>query len=99
MGEFTAQLLGWSKTRRLVVREKKEAVGRKLVEVPGYTFRVWVTNTELAAEEVWRRDNGRAAVEQRIEELKNDLAADDFCTRQSFATRRRSWRCSSRSIS
>ena len=34
------------------VRERKEAVGRKLLEVPGYTFRVFVTNTQLAAVEV-----------------------------------------------
>lgn len=91
VGEFRAQLLGWSRPRRFVVvrervREKKEAVGRKLIEVPGYTFRVFVTNPDLAAAEVWRRYNGRAAVEQRIEELKNDLAADDFCTQQFFAT-------------
>jgi hypothetical protein len=68
------------------VREKKEAVGRKLLDVPGYTFRVFVTNTELDAVAVWRTYNGRAGVEQRIEELKNDLAADDFCTQQFFAT-------------
>jgi hypothetical protein len=91
VGEFEAQLLGWSRPRRFVVvrervREKKEAVGRKLIDVPGYTFRVLVTNTDLAAVEVWRTYNGRAGVEQRIEELKNDLAADDFCTRQFFAT-------------
>jgi hypothetical protein len=54
--------------------------------VPRYTFRVLVTNTGLDAVEVWRTYNGRAGVEQRIEELKNDLAADDFCTQQFFAT-------------
>lgn len=91
VGEFRAQLLGWSRARRFVVvrervREKQAALGRKLLEVPGYTFRVFVTNTEMAGEEVWRRYNGRACVEQRIEELKNDLAADDFCTQQFFAT-------------
>jgi len=91
VGEFTAGLLGWSRERRFVVvrervRESKAAVGRKLLDVPGYTFRVFVTNTELAAVEVWRTYNGRAGVEQRIEELKNDLAADDFCTQQFYAT-------------
>lgn len=91
VGEFEAQLLGWSRSRRFVVvrervREKKEALGRKLLDVPGYTFRVFVTHTGLDAVEVWRTYNGRAGVEQRIEELKNDLAADDFCTRQFFAT-------------
>lgn len=91
VGEFRSQLLGWSGARRFVVvrervREKKAAVGRKLLEVPGYTFRVLVTNLEAAPAELWRTYNGRACVEQRIEELKNDLAADDFCTQQFFAT-------------
>jgi len=41
--------MGWSRERRFVVvrervREDKAAVGRKLIDVPGYTFRVWVTN-------------------------------------------------------
>ena len=46
-GEFTWPLFGWSKERRFVVvreriRETKAAVGRQLLDVPGYTFRVWV---------------------------------------------------------
>ena len=36
--------------------------------------------------EIWRDDNGRATVEQRIEELKNDLHDDGFCTKAFFAT-------------
>ena len=91
VGEFTAQLLGWSKARRFVVvrervREDKEAVGRKLIEVPGYTFRVWVTNRSEGTLELWRDYNGRATIEQRIEELKNDLAANGFCLQPFFAT-------------
>jgi hypothetical protein len=91
VGEFTAALLGWSRERRFVVvrervRERKAAVGRKLLAVPGYTFRVFVTDTQLEPVAVWRTYNGRAEVEQRIEELKNDLAADDFCTQQFYAT-------------
>jgi hypothetical protein len=34
----------------------------------------------------WRDYNQRALVEQRIEELKSDLAADDFCLQEFFAT-------------
>lgn len=91
VGEFNAQLLGWSKERRFVVvrervRENKEAVGRKLIDVPGYTFRIWVTNRTDDPLVLWRDYNGRATVEQRIEELKNDLAADDFCTQSFWAT-------------
>jgi hypothetical protein len=90
-GEFTLQLMGWSQERRFVVvreriRESKAAVGRKLIDVPGYTFRVWVTNRSQGALELWRDYNGRACVEQRIEELKHDLAADGFCLHPFFAT-------------
>ena len=38
----------------------KAAVGRKLIDVPGYTFRVWVTNRSEGAVELWRDYNGRA---------------------------------------
>jgi hypothetical protein len=91
VGQFTAQLLGWSKERRFVVvrervRESKAAVGRLLLDVPGYTFRVWVTNRSAGALELWRDYNGRGTVEQRIEELKHDLAANGFCLRPFFAT-------------
>ena len=70
-GEFTVKLFGWSKERRFVVvrgriRETKAAVGRLLIDVPGYTFRVWVTNRSEGTLELWRDYNGRACVEQRI---------------------------------
>ena len=44
-GEFRVKLFGWSQERRFVVvreriRETKAAVGRRLIDVPGYTFRV-----------------------------------------------------------
>ena len=80
-GEFTVKLFGWSKERRFVVvreriRETKAAVGRLLIDVPGYTFpRVLVTNRSQGVLELWRDYNGRACVEQRIEELKRELAA------------------------
>jgi hypothetical protein len=91
VGGFTARLQGWSQERRFVVvrervREDKAAVGRKLIDVPGYTFRVWVTNRPDGALELWRDYNQRACVEQRIEELKNDLSAQGFCTQNFWAT-------------
>ena len=96
VGEFRAALLGWSRERRFVVvrekvRERKAAVGRKRLDVPGYPFRVFVTSTELEAGEGWRTYHGRAGVEQRIEAWKNDLAADDFCTQQFYATEAALW--------
>jgi hypothetical protein len=91
VGEFHLQLLGWDRARRFVVvreqlRERKRSPGRKLFEVPGYTFRVFVTNRPDPPEEIWRDYNQRACVEQRIEELKSDLAADHFCLQEFFAT-------------
>lgn len=90
-GEFTAQLFGWTKERRFVVvreriRESKAAVGRRLLDVPGYTFRVWVTNRSEGVLELWRDYNQRACIEQRIEELKHDLSADGFCLQPFYAT-------------
>jgi hypothetical protein len=88
--QFTKKLQGWSQQRRFVViRERmreKASVGRKLFDVPGYTFRVFVTSLPNPAEEIWRDYNKRADMEKRIGELKYDLAADDFCLREFFAT-------------
>jgi hypothetical protein len=91
VGEFHLQLLGWEQARRFVVvreqlRETKRSPGRKLIEVPGYTFRVFVTSLPDPPEEIWRDYNQRACIEQRIEELKSDLAADAFCLQEFFAT-------------
>jgi hypothetical protein len=91
VGEIRLQLHGWSKERRFVVvrervREGKAAVGRMLLDVPGYTYRIFVTNRTEEAKTIWREYNGRACVEQRIEELKNDLSADGFCVREFFGT-------------
>ncbi|MBV8892576.1 MAG: transposase [Acidobacteria bacterium] len=69
------------------MRESRHSVGRKLIDIPGYTFRVFVTSQRQAAEEVWRDYNRRADAENRIAELKHDLgAADGFCMQKFFAT-------------
>lgn len=91
VSEFTTQLAGWKKARRFVVireriRESKAAVGRKLLDVPGYTFRIFVTNRTEDALVLWRDYNKRAIIEQRIEELKAELNADGFCMKNFFAT-------------
>jgi hypothetical protein len=61
-------------------------VGRKLIDVPGYTFRIFVTSSAEAPEEIWRAYNQRADMENRIAELKHDLGADGFCLKEFFAT-------------
>jgi len=90
-GEFRLKLHGWSVERRFVVirelvREGRDSVGRKLIDVPGYTFRVFVTSCGDPPQEIWRDYNRRADMENRIAELKHDLGADGFCMKQFFAT-------------
>jgi hypothetical protein len=91
VGEFPLKLHGWSAERRFVVirereRESRDRVGRKLIDVPGYTFRIFVTSGAEAPEEIWRDYNRRADMENRIAELKHDLGADGFCLKDFFAT-------------
>jgi hypothetical protein len=91
VGEFRVKLLGWRQERRFVVvreliREGRDSVGRKLIDVPGYTFRIFVTSRGDAPEEIWRDYNRRADMENRIAELKHDLGADGFCLKRFFAT-------------
>ena len=88
---FTLQLQGWSAPREFFairerIRESKNAVGRRLIDVDGYTFRVFVTNRQGDGAELWRDYNQRACCEQHIEELKNDLQADGFCMKDFYAT-------------
>jgi len=70
-GEFFLQLFGWDRPRRFVVirerlRAERPSLGRKLLDVPGYTFRVFVSNLALPPEELWRDYNHRADMENRI---------------------------------
>ena len=78
----------WHAPRRLVVvrellLERPEALGRKLLEVPGYTFHILVTTLGLDPLATWRFYNSRAESENRLKELKEDFGADGFCL-QSF---------------
>ena len=74
--------MGWfGRERRFVVlrervREDRDSVGRKLIDVPGYTFRIFVTSCPEAPEEIWRdyklhcgmeaRPGGRRLLLERI---------------------------------
>jgi hypothetical protein len=84
VGEVNYQAPGWKQERRMVVvreeiRERPEARGRKLFDVPGYTFHTVVTTLALPAADVWRFYNARADCENRLKELKEDFAANGFC--------------------
>jgi Transposase DDE domain group 1 len=65
------------------VRERPEAKGRRLIDVPGYTFHALVTTLELSPVDAWHFYNGRADSENCFKELKEDFGADGFCL-QSF---------------
>jgi hypothetical protein len=91
VGECEIKLMGWAGPRRFAVvreriRETKAPVGKKLIDLPEYTFRVFVTSLPDTPEEIWRDYNRRADMENRIAELKHDLGADRFCLKDFHAT-------------
>jgi len=84
VSEFFYKAVEWDKERRIVVvwqsvKERPEAKGKWLVDVPGYRCQAYVTDLELAPVEVWRLYRGRADSENRIEELKYDFGMSGFC--------------------
>jgi hypothetical protein len=91
VGECEIKLMGWTKPRRFVavrerIRDSKASVGKKLIDIPEYTFRVLVTSLSDPGEEIWRDYNRRADMENRIAELKHDLGADRFCLQDFHST-------------
>ena len=57
VGECEIQLMGWSRPRRFVavreqIRDSKPSLGKKLIDLPEYTFRVLVTSLPSAPEEI-----------------------------------------------
>jgi hypothetical protein len=86
--EFTFQMPSWSRARRFIVVRLRlpDPQYQRLLEVPGYDFRVFVTNRTESPEWLWHHYDQRAAIEPRFSELKEDLGADDFCLHQFFPT-------------
>ncbi len=91
VGELRYETYGWQAPRRIVcvresIPERPQARGRKLIEVPGYTFHTVVTTLELSAVDVWRFYNSRSECENRIKELKEDFGAAGFCLQSFYGT-------------
>lgn len=92
VGEFELKMLKWDRARRFVVVKeqlpprKPRQAALELLDVPGFSFRVFVTNRTEEREWLWRHYDKRAGIEPRFSEIKSDLAADDFCLRSFFAT-------------
>jgi len=89
VSEFMYQAEGWSKARRVVVvrhRIEDQTQGRALLEVPGYTYAVYVTNLTLPPIQVRALYQGRADSENRIKELLQDFAISGFVSDKFWAT-------------
>jgi hypothetical protein len=77
VAEFEHRHWGWSKARRFVVTRRlleETEPQPTLFAVGRYIFRVWVTNLSLTPAGVWHFYEGRAAIEPRIAELREDFA-------------------------
>ena len=88
VAEFEHQLQGWSRARRFVVARRllEETDPQPTLFVLGrYVYRVWVTNLLLSPVGVWHFYDGRAAIEPRITELREDFALRKIPTRSFVA--------------
>jgi len=77
LAETTYRAHGWSNARRLVVARRfieKEDEQTTLFTTGRYLYRGWTTNLDLTPVAVWRFYEGRAAMEPRIRELREDFA-------------------------
>jgi len=76
---------GWSQARRFVVARRliKEAEpAPTLLNLGRYLYRAWVTNLPLTPAGVWHFYDGRAGMEPRIFELREDFALRKIPSRQ-----------------
>ncbi len=74
-GEYRSH--GWPKARRIVVARRfidQDDAQSTLFAMGRYRYRAWVTNMALTPPGVWHFYDGRAAIEPRIRELREDFA-------------------------
>ena len=87
MAEFEHRPHGWPKARRFVVARRfiqQEEAETTLFSMGRYIYRAWVTNLSLTPAGIWHFYDGRAAIETRIRELREDFALRKIPTK-SFA--------------
>jgi hypothetical protein len=92
--EFEYQSPDWKKPRRMVAVRKNieiltKAKGKFLLfdePVGKYRYRLYVTNLDLPAEQIWLSYKDRADAENRIKELKYDFGLDSFCLDKFWTT-------------
>jgi len=69
--------------------ERPEAGGKTLFDLPGDRFQALITNLPSGAADavtVWRRDHGRADIENRIKELGRPFGIKGLCCQSFWAT-------------
>jgi Transposase DDE domain group 1 len=84
MADIEHRSLGWPKPRRFVVARRfisEEETQPTLFALGRYVYRAWVTNLSLTPAGVWYFYDGRAAMEPRIGELREDYALRKIPTR------------------
>jgi len=84
MGECEYQAHAWLEPRRHVVSRRLVETAEHhltLFQLGRYYYRGWVTNMDLTPPGVWHFYDGRAAIEVRIRELREDFAFANIPTR------------------
>jgi hypothetical protein len=87
MAEFEHRSHGWPHARRFCVARRfipNEETQSTLFSLGRHVYRVWVTNMNLTPAGIWHFYDGRAAMEPRIGELREDYALRKIPSR-SFA--------------
>jgi hypothetical protein len=77
MAEIEHRPHGWPKARRFVVARRfiqQEEAETTLFAMGRYIYRAWVTNMPLTPAGIWHFYDGRAGMEPRICELREDYA-------------------------
>jgi hypothetical protein len=84
LAELELRPHGWSKARRIVVARRRIEVTESeptLFHLKCYLYRAWVTNLPLTPAGVWHFYEGRAGMEPRIYELRENFALRKIPTR------------------
>ena len=84
IGECEYRAQGWPQTRRCVVarrRIEETEAELTLFTLERYAYRAWLTNLALTPAGVWHYYDGRAGMERRIRELREDFALRKIPTR------------------
>jgi len=77
MTAFEHRPQGWPQARRFVVARRfiqQEESETTLFSMGRYIYRAWVTNMALTSAGIWHFYDGRAGMEPRIRELREDFA-------------------------